>query len=240
MRRRGLGGRGFRTTPADDTVATVKDLRTCGLRYARQAHRNRGPAANSDTCMRLGTAKYLYLLCDDDRVLPEGIAAALEALEADAGVAAGGHQERDPVADRGALKTSPIAERKLRFERESAAKFSRPWRCCVLVMRREVFQKRCTVSTTPTRSGSGGWCRRYSRRGRSEIVPECLYKHAHHRAAYGVRADRKPVSSITTCAPIMKYFLYDAGIRESVRGRANRRRVHGQGNTGLLARFRES
>ena len=47
---------------ADDTEAVVKDFRGRfhGLRYARQAT-NRGPGANSDTCMRLGTGKYLYL-----------------------------------------------------------------------------------------------------------------------------------------------------------------------------------
>jgi glycosyltransferase involved in cell wall biosynthesis len=69
---------------ADDTEAVVKDFRGRfhGLRYARQAT-NRGAGANSDTCMRLGTGKYLYLLCDDDRILPDGIAAALAALEAD-------------------------------------------------------------------------------------------------------------------------------------------------------------
>jgi glycosyltransferase involved in cell wall biosynthesis len=131
---------------ADDTAATVNDFRGKfrGLRYARQAT-NRGPAANSDTCMRLGTGKYLYLLCDDDRVLPEGIAAALAALEADAGVAAvfGSQQEWDPVADR-VLKTLPIAERKLRFERGARREiFAAVEMLWCPVIRREVFQRHC-------------------------------------------------------------------------------------------------
>ncbi len=98
---------------ADNTEAVVKSFqgRFHGLRYARQAT-NRGAGANTDTCMRLGTGKYLYLLCDDDRILPDGIAAALAALEVDSDVAAvfGGHQEWDPVADR-VLGTLPLTER---------------------------------------------------------------------------------------------------------------------------------
>ena len=165
---------------ADDTTATVKDFRGKfrGLRYARQAA-NRGAAANSDTCMRLGTGKYLYLLCDDDRVLPEGMAAALAALESDADVAAvfGGHQEWEPIADR-VLKTLPLADRKLRFEpgarREIFAAADMLW-CPVI--RREIFQRHCFYD-----ANSFGYWRLVSQilgQGAIEIVPECLYKHAH-------------------------------------------------------------
>jgi glycosyltransferase involved in cell wall biosynthesis len=165
---------------ADDTAATVNDFRGKfrGLRYARQA-KNRGPAANSDTCMRLGTGKYLYLLCDDDRVLPEGIAAALAALEADADVAAvfGGHQEWDPVADR-VFKTFPLAERKLRFERGARREiFTAVEMLWCPVMRREVFQRHCFYD-----ANTFGFWRLVSQilaQGAIEIVPECLYKHAH-------------------------------------------------------------
>ena len=164
----------------DGTAAMVANFRGRfrGLRYARQAV-NRGAAANSDTCLRLGTGKYLYLLCDDDRVLPAGIAAALAALEADAGVAAvfGGHQEWDPIADR-VLGTLPLTERKTRFERgarrEIFAAVDMLW--CPVV-RREVFQRHCFYD-----ANTFGYWRLVSQilaHGAIELVPECLYKHAH-------------------------------------------------------------
>ncbi len=165
---------------ADDTEATVRDFRGKfrGLRYARQAV-NRGPAANSDTCMRLATGKYLYLLCDDDRILPEGIAAALAALEADAGVAAvfGGHQEWDPVADR-VLGTLPLTDKKLRFERGARREiFAAADMLWCPVMRREIFQRHCFYD-----ANTFGYWRLVSQilaQGAIEIVPECLYRHAH-------------------------------------------------------------
>jgi glycosyltransferase involved in cell wall biosynthesis len=165
---------------ADDTEATVKAFRGKfrGLRYARQAA-NRGPAANSDTCMRLATGRYLYLLCDDDRVLPAGIAAALAALAADSGVAAvfGGHQEWDPVADR-VLKTLPLTERKLHFERGARREiFAAVEMLWCPVIRREVFQRHCFYD-----ANTFGYWRLVSQilaQGAIEIVPECLYQHAH-------------------------------------------------------------
>lgn len=197
----------------DGTAAMVKGFqgRFRGLRYARQAV-NRGAAANSDTCMRLGTGKYLYLLCDDDRILLEGIRAALAALDADAGVAAvfGGHQEWDPVADR-VLGTLPLTERKLRFERGARREiFAAVEMLWCPVMRREIFQRHCYYD-----ANTFGFWRLVSQilvHGAIELVPQCLYQHAHTvpRMEFqlteswyhdGYRADHE-------------IYLFDAGLRE--------------------------
>ena len=129
--------------------------------------------------MRLGTGKYLYLLCDDDRILPDGIAAALAALEADPGVAAvfGGHQEWNPVADR-VLGTLPLTERKLRFAAGARTEiFAAAQMLWCPVIRREVFQRHCYYD-----GNTFGYWRLVSQileHGAIELVPECLYQHAH-------------------------------------------------------------
>jgi hypothetical protein len=162
--------------------------------------------------MRMGTGKYLYLLCDDDRLLPEGITAALAALEDDAAVAAvfGGHQEWDPDADR-VLQSFPLTDRKQRFERgarrEIFTAMDMLW--CPL-MRREVFQRHCFYD-----SNTFGYWRLVSQiiaQGAIEVVPECIYMHAH--TVPRMEFDLTENWYHDRYRADYEIFLYDSGMRD--------------------------
>jgi len=122
----------------------------------------------------------------------------------------GGHQEWDPVADR-VLGTLPLTERKLRFAAGARSEiFAAVQMLWCPVIRREVFQRHCYYD-----ANTFGFWRLVSQilaQGAIELVPECLYQHAHtvprmefelteswYHDAY--RADHE-------------IFLYDAGSRD--------------------------
>ncbi len=158
-------------------VVTAFGDRFVRLRYLRHA-RNAGAAMNCDVAQRLATSKYVYLLCDDDRVIPDGLAAAVRTLTLNPDVVAvyGGYEEWDPVKDQILAVQSQVAQ-PMRFSRTDKARlYDTIELLWCPVARREVLQRFCFHD-----DNSFGYWRLVSQfldHGEIEVIPDRIYRHA--------------------------------------------------------------
>jgi len=164
----------------DDTAKVVKGFgkRIDKLTYFRQAS-NRGPMVNFGTAVSMATGDYVYTLSDDDRIIPEGLAAAIQILDAQPDIVGvfGGYQEWDQTDDQ-VLHTYRQTDRPLTFGPADRIRLlneiSALW---FPVARRRTLQRHCEYDAHTW--GLMRLAGQLVARGGIMIVPDLFYKHAH-------------------------------------------------------------
>lgn len=148
------------------------------LRYHCQSE-NRGPAENSQSALSMASGRYVYTLSDDDRIVPEGIKAAVSLMDNNPEVVAvyGGFQEWDPKLDKVLLETSYVKEVQLFDSSDKLKMFNQFSLLWLPVMRTETYQRFCFYD-----DNTFGYWRLISmlmKHGKIAVIPDILYKHAH-------------------------------------------------------------
>lgn len=162
----------------DDTPAVVArwQPRLPALRYFRQ-RTNRGPLPNIHASLSLATSDFLFLLSDDDQLIPEAIVAALSTLAADPECVAvyGGYEHWNAdLTVRHASLPPPFPGRYGRGDWVSLARnsFQLSWP----VVRRAVFQRHCFLDDRTF----GLWrlIGQLLNYGAIHLIAQPLYRHA--------------------------------------------------------------
>ena len=164
----------------DDTATIVEGFRARidRLTYFRQAS-NRGPMVNFGTAVSMATGDYVYTLSDDDRLLPDGLTAAMQILDTQAEIVGifGGHQEWDPGSDQ-ILDTYRQTDQPLTFGPTDQIKLlNQIGALWFPVARRRTVQRHCEYDAHTW--GLMRFAAQLMARGGIVIVPDLFYKHAH-------------------------------------------------------------
>lgn len=147
------------------------------LIYACQRE-NRGPLENLQTALSLASGKYAYVLSDDDRIVPEGIEAAISFMETHPEVVAvyGGYQEWDPISDQILSERIPLTEPKIYDSSDKLELLNKYTVLWFPIVRADVFQRFCFYD-----DNTFGFWRLVSmllKQGKISVIPDVLYKHA--------------------------------------------------------------
>ncbi|MHB0961362.1 MAG: glycosyltransferase family 2 protein [Pirellulaceae bacterium] len=173
----------------DSTPEVVEKYRRQldSLRYHCQSV-NRGVAENAQTVLSMASGQYMYQLSDDDRIIPEGIKAAILLMDNDPEIVAvyGGYQEWEPKSDR-ILSTVAYVKEPTVFapveKLEIFRRFSLLW---LPVVKTDIYQRFCFYDDETF----GYWkmIGTLMNHGKVAIIPDLLYKHAHTepRLEYGL------------------------------------------------------
>lgn len=161
----------------DDTPAVVEEFRARfpALRFFRHS-KNQGPPRNYHACLALGTSDLLFMLSDDDALLPARIRDAVALLESDpASVAVYGGYERSVDNHVSSFYTA-VPQRTGRFTAADVGLIAETGNLLTFpVMHRETFQRHCFYDDT-----SFGTLRLVAQlvgRGAVHVVDYPLYSH---------------------------------------------------------------
>jgi hypothetical protein len=128
----------------DHTQAVVEEMRSHfpSLIYIRH-DKNVGSFRNYNAVMSQSRCKYQYMLCDDDRVLPDGIRYAIEYLEThpDAVAAFGAYTWLDDQGDRSTVP--PVKEPMCYRSADRIRMVQEHYLLWLPIVRSEVFQRHC-------------------------------------------------------------------------------------------------
>jgi glycosyltransferase involved in cell wall biosynthesis len=162
----------------DDTQDAIRAFapRFAHFRAFRQTE-NRGGITNFAAVMSAAGGKYLYPLCDDDRIYFPALMAAVAVMEEGPGIAGvfGGYEEWFPSGR--LLPVKPVEERTDFAQHEHMkllARFTLLWNP---VCRTDIYRRFYMVD----RRSFGMWelAGALLKHGRISVIPEILYKHAH-------------------------------------------------------------
>jgi len=163
----------------DHTQQVVDEFQLKFKYFRRHRHqKNMGPAKNAAACTTQARGTYSYILCDDDRMIMEGVGKAVQLMEAEPDLVAvyGGHQEWEPKEDR-ILQTCPLVQEKMTFAKgDWVSLFSTFGVLWSPVVRTSIAQRFFVQDD----SDFGMWplANELLRRGSVAVVPGFFYKHA--------------------------------------------------------------
>jgi glycosyltransferase involved in cell wall biosynthesis len=148
------------------------------LRYHCQSE-NRGPAENTQTALSMASGQYAYVLSDDDRIVPEGILAAIMFMDKNPQVVAtyGGYQEWDPKTDRILEDILFVKETQLYDSSDKIKIFNQFSLLWFPVVKTEIYQRFCFYD-----DNTWGFWRLIGMlmiHGKIAVIPNIFYKHAH-------------------------------------------------------------
>jgi hypothetical protein len=162
----------------DDTPQVVArwQSRLGSCRYYRQPE-NRGALHNIFVSLSLATEDFSFVLSDDDRLIADGIVAAVSEMAADADCVAvyGGYERWDAALQVRLAVLSPHAPG--RYGKDDwLALAQNTYQLTFPVLRRTVFQRHCFLDDTTL----GLWrlIAQLLNHGAVRLIPQSLYRHA--------------------------------------------------------------
>jgi glycosyltransferase involved in cell wall biosynthesis len=148
------------------------------LRYYCQSE-NRGAKENSQTALSMASGQYAYILCDDDRVVPEGILAAIMLMDNNPEVVAiyGGYQEWDPKSNRILQDIFFVKEPQLYGSSDKLKIFNQFSVLWLPIIKTDIYQRFCFHEDNTF--GHWGLVGNLMKHGKIAVIPDIIYKHAH-------------------------------------------------------------
>jgi glycosyltransferase involved in cell wall biosynthesis len=162
----------------DATAAVVEEFRPRFPRLTYFRHReNRGPLPNFHASLSLATSDLLFILSDDDALLPDSIDRAVALLEADpecVAVFGGYERSRDALLTIFSTAVPRVTGRFTLADIGAVAQTANT--LTIPVIRREVFQRHCFFDNTTF--GTLRLIAQLVQHGAIRIVDDPLYRHA--------------------------------------------------------------